>query len=298
MEVYRIINKVTNKCYIGKTTIGYEKRFNKHKEHARNKVNRRLYDSMNHHGINNFKVELLCTCTSLEDMNSKEILAIKQYNSLIPNGYNMTLGGDGGYTLSKWSEDDRKALYKRQAEKRKGTKRTDEQKSRMSDAQKGKYISPEQREKIAMSLKSRYIKLSPEEQKKLVQPLLDSSYTRLGATHTEKTKKLMSKAKKGKTYEEIYKPEIVKKKKEKARQVFIDNNPNAYNIPNNIKIRILELVYSNIKASDIAKQLDVSLYKMRQVLKEVGIDNLQKYRRTEEWKIKHENWLQLEKSIK
>lgn len=298
MEIYKILNKITGKCYIGKTIIGYEKRFNKHKEHAHNKVNRRLYDSMNYHGIDNFEVELLHTCSSLEELNAKEVLAIKEYNSLTPNGYNMTTGGDGGNTLTKWSEEDKKALYTQQAKTRTGLKRTTEQKIRMSEAQKGKQISLEQRKKIATSLSERYKNLPTEEQSKVIQPLLENNYTRLGTSHSDKTKELMSKAKKGKTYEEIYKPEIAVKKREKAREIFINNNPRTYELPDIIKNKIIEMVYSNLKAEEISKKLNVSLYKMRQILQEIGIENLQEYKRTEEWKIKHENWLQSEELIK
>lgn len=293
MEVYKITNKVTGKGYIGKTVIGYEKRFNIHKKNAYNKVNRRLYDSMNYHGVDNFVVTLLYTCTSLEELNNKEILAIKEHNTLIPNGYNMTIGGDGGYTLIKWSEEKRKDLYAQQALTRTGVKRSEEQKERMSEAQKGKHISLEQREKISIALHNRYKNLSLEEQRKLVQPLIDSNYTRLGEPHSKESKELMSKAKKNKTYDEIYGVEAASYIKEMRKQFFTTNNPKKYIISDITKKEILKLVYSNLTAKEISERLEVSLYKMRQILNEEGITNLQEYRRTEEWRKEHENWLQL-----
>lgn len=298
MEIYKITNQITGKCYIGKTTIGYEKRFVKHKNNANNKVNRRLYDSMNHHGVDNFIVELLYKCDSIEELNIKEIEAIKEYNSVVPHGYNMTNGGDGGYTLNSWSEKDKKDFYKKQASKKIGTKRSQVQKDRMSKAQKGKIISIEQREKISNKLKSRYNSLSEEEKKKVVHLLLDNRYSRKGTTHTNKTKELLSVAKRGKTYEEIYKPEIAKEKRQKAKLNFIKNNPRAYNISTSVKDEALKLLYSELNAEEIAKHLNISLYKMRQAYLEFGINNIQQYRRNKLWKIKHENWSLSEKLIK
>lgn len=293
MEIYKITNKVTGKGYIGKTVIGYEKRFSIHKKNASNRVNRRLYDSMNYHGVDNFVVTLLYTCTSLEELSNKEILAIKEHNTLIPNGYNMTIGGDGGYTLTKWPEEKRKNLYAQQALTRTGVKRSEEQKERMSEAQKGKHISLEQKEKISTTLHNRYKHLSLEEQRKVIQPLLNNNYTRLGETHSKESKELMSKARKNKTYDEIYGLEAASCIKEMRKQFFTTNNPKKYSISDITKKEILKLVYSNLTANEISERLEVSLYKMRQILNEEGIINLQKYRRTEEWRKEYENWLQL-----
>lgn len=46
------------------------------------------------HGIENFTIELLCECQTLEEANQKEIEYIKQFNSIAPKGYNILKGGD------------------------------------------------------------------------------------------------------------------------------------------------------------------------------------------------------------
>ena len=61
MQIYVIKNLITNKVYVGKSR-NYLKRFNSHKAKARRKLNRYLYDSINHHGINNFTVSLIEEC--------------------------------------------------------------------------------------------------------------------------------------------------------------------------------------------------------------------------------------------
>ena len=42
--------------------------------------------------MENFKFEIIEEC-SIEELNEKEQYYIKYYNSLVPNGYNLTLGG-------------------------------------------------------------------------------------------------------------------------------------------------------------------------------------------------------------
>lgn len=42
----------------------------------------------------NFTKEVLCECMTQKELNNKETEYILQFNSLSPNGYNLTLGGD------------------------------------------------------------------------------------------------------------------------------------------------------------------------------------------------------------
>jgi group I intron endonuclease len=116
MDIYQIRNKITNKSYVGKSA-NYIKRFESHKKGAIQKVNRRLYDSINHHGIDNFELILLERC-SKEESNDRERYWILTLNSITPNGYNMTKGGDGGNTLEFWLEENKKLLYQQQGNSR------------------------------------------------------------------------------------------------------------------------------------------------------------------------------------
>lgn len=135
MKVYKITNKNTNKVYVGKTKGTIKNRFIKHKRNAKDKINRYLYDSMNHHGFDAFSIEEIEECNDEDVLNEREKFWIKELDCLYPNGYNMTRGGDGGNTLRHWPEEKRKALYKAQGEKRRG-KRSDEFRKTMSAASK------------------------------------------------------------------------------------------------------------------------------------------------------------------
>lgn len=131
MIIYKITNQINNKSYIGKTIKTIDERFKTHLKNAKNKINRRLYDSMNFYGYENFLIEQIDIASSIEELNQKEIYYINLYDSIMPNGYNMTTGGDGGYTLEKWSDEDRRSLYEQQAKNRLWYKVTDETKELM-----------------------------------------------------------------------------------------------------------------------------------------------------------------------
>ena len=146
VEIYIIINKVTAKCYIG-ISRNAAKRFKRHQTLAENGVNRRLYDSMRKYGINNFEMHVLKTYEKWEDGCELEKYLIKQLQTLNPLGYNMTAGGDGGNTLAAWSEGDKRVLYEQQANSRRGKKRSEETKQKISKSHMGKTIPLEQRKR-------------------------------------------------------------------------------------------------------------------------------------------------------
>lgn len=90
--IYKIINDINDKVYIGKTEFNIKKRFKEHcQDSKRGYENRPLYKAMNKYGIEHFSIEKIEECNNLEE---REKYWIKYYNSF-ENGYNATLGGDG-----------------------------------------------------------------------------------------------------------------------------------------------------------------------------------------------------------
>lgn len=92
--IYKIINDINQKIYVGKTEFSIEKRF---KEHCRDAFKERnekrpLYSAMRKYGIEYFHIELI---EETDDPEEREIYWIEQYNSYGSTGYNATLGGDG-----------------------------------------------------------------------------------------------------------------------------------------------------------------------------------------------------------
>lgn len=88
--IYKITNLLNGKIYVGKHK--YDKPELDPKYTASGTL---INKSINKHGIQNFSNELICTCDSLEELNLKESLFILEFNSMYPNGYNLTSGGDG-----------------------------------------------------------------------------------------------------------------------------------------------------------------------------------------------------------
>lgn len=90
--IYKIINIINNKVYIGQTKQSIEQRFCQHKSHARNnRNNHKLGNAIRKYGDENFIIEKIEEC-NYNDLNDRERYWIKKYNS-IENGYNSTLGG-------------------------------------------------------------------------------------------------------------------------------------------------------------------------------------------------------------
>jgi len=95
--IYKITNIITNKCYIGETKKSNPYlRWNEHKRKITQGIGcPALQDAVKKYGIDNFKFEILIICFD-EDRFKYEIDYIKKYNSISPNGYNLTKGGEGG----------------------------------------------------------------------------------------------------------------------------------------------------------------------------------------------------------
>lgn len=99
--VYIVTNNINNKQYVGKTTADPVKYWNMHKSRAATGVNKVLYHAMRKYGNDNFDFKIFkeIDFTTLEELNeelnSLEIKTIAKLNTLIPNGYNVTIGGDG-----------------------------------------------------------------------------------------------------------------------------------------------------------------------------------------------------------
>lgn len=93
--IYKITNKLNDKCYIGKTIYTIEKRFKQHIRDSKkeNTLNRPLYQAFKKYGIDNFQVEKVEECKA-EALEEREKYWIEYYGSF-KYGYNATTGGDG-----------------------------------------------------------------------------------------------------------------------------------------------------------------------------------------------------------
>jgi group I intron endonuclease len=94
-KIYKIINDINDKVYVGKTKSTIEKRFREHCADSTrcDEESRPLYRAMNKYGIEHFSIHLIEECSD-EDASAREQYWIGFYKGYT-EGYNATLGGDG-----------------------------------------------------------------------------------------------------------------------------------------------------------------------------------------------------------
>lgn len=114
MYLYCITNLINGKQYIGITN-NYKKRWSNHK--CGNSKNMAMSAAIKKYGVGNFKFEVLLSGLSLEEANLKEQEYIKKYNTLTPNGYNISPGGGAAPSQKKYGADNSNAhLTKEEAQ--------------------------------------------------------------------------------------------------------------------------------------------------------------------------------------
>ena len=91
--IYKIINDINGKIYIGKTQFSIEKRWKEHcRDYQKDKNKKRpLYAAMRKYGVKHFHISLIEETDNPEE---REKYWIEYYGSF-KNGYNATIGGDG-----------------------------------------------------------------------------------------------------------------------------------------------------------------------------------------------------------
>lgn len=112
--IYKITNKLNNKIYIGQTIKERATdRFSQHRYLA-NHIDQEnsisyLHRAMHLQGVDNFSFEVIEQVEN-EQLNEREKYWISFYNSLAPNGYNLTEGGAGtiGYSRPQSVEEKEK----------------------------------------------------------------------------------------------------------------------------------------------------------------------------------------------
>ena len=159
--IYKIKNKIDNKIYIGQTTQDLESRWKGHRKNSSNC--RYLKSALKKYGVENFEFKLVCITfdNQLDDM---EIKYIEQYNCLVPNGYNIRLGGNSGKHNEETKRkigDTMKNKYKNgMVHSKLGKHPSEETRKKLSEARKGKKLSRETIDKAVMTrLKQRNRKI-------------------------------------------------------------------------------------------------------------------------------------------
>lgn len=105
--IYKITNILNQKSYIGKTIRDPEIRWNEHKQDSKH-PNLPLQRAFKKYGINSFSFEIIEEVKE-ELLDEREKYYIKKFNTY-KQGYNATLGGEGGVTHTLPKEEIEKIL--------------------------------------------------------------------------------------------------------------------------------------------------------------------------------------------
>jgi hypothetical protein len=89
-SIYLITNKVNGQQYVGQTKRNVRLRWGAHKR-TKSGI---LGNAFKKYGLNNFIFEEIISCFDKDSLNYYEKYFIEFYNTLRPNGYNLTTGGN------------------------------------------------------------------------------------------------------------------------------------------------------------------------------------------------------------
>lgn len=94
MIVYKLTNQVNGKEYVGVTKKSWCRRWGNHLYRAKHGGPEAIYGAIRKYGKDNFQVVILAECETENELGRLEKKYISELKTMIPNGYNMTEGGD------------------------------------------------------------------------------------------------------------------------------------------------------------------------------------------------------------
>jgi len=178
-ELYKITFKTRGKSYIGITIHNSAKRI---KQHAAPSCTTLVGRAYNKYGRADTKIEILATSDDFNELCRLEREAICKYNTLSPNGYNRTVGGEG-VLGHKHSKETRTKLSAATA----ATMKSIEARARISAGLKRHYQNPEARARQSRAAK---VQVHTAESKAKVsaamkgRPVSEATRKKIRATHS------------------------------------------------------------------------------------------------------------------
>ena len=224
-KIYLITNIENKKQYVGITKFSLEERFSQHIKRGF-----LLTEAIQKYGQQKFFIELVEEVESAERAYELEQYYIKQYDTKVPNGYNLTDGGDGifGWEASEEYRQECservKQLHKEKKVGMYGKNHSEETKKKMSEVSKGKPKPWLIGRKFSEETKERIRQLN------------------LGKTLSKETRQKISEnhhdisGKNNPMYGKKHSPETIEKLKQKAK-----NRPKRFWINNGIEEKLISI---------------------------------------------------------
>lgn len=145
MIIYKAVNKINGKMYIGQTINKLQRRLRNHLNCEKTAFS----NALKKYGLSSFNLLIIENCNSREELNEREMYWIKYYDCISPKGYNLTSGGNGPVI----SEETKKKIGLANT----GRKHSEETKKEFSRTRKGIRLSREHKEKIREARKYQII---------------------------------------------------------------------------------------------------------------------------------------------
>lgn len=282
MIIYKTKNLINGKIYIGKD------KYNNPEYLGSGKL---LHQAFEKYGKENFIKEIVCEAKTEEELNELEIYWISELNSLAPNGYNISLGGEGGDTVS--NNPNKEEIFRKHSEWMKENTNfknlSKESRKKIGDILHEKYsgknskmygghLSEETKHKIGKSNKGK--KRTLEQCKKIS----ESNKGKPGPWKGKKNKKHSKWMKKNNPFKgKIHTEEV----KSKIRE--INSNPKSEehkkkiseslkgNIPSNrIKVKINGIIYESL--DDASRKTGINYSTLRNRIKSDNFKDYEKFK--------------------
>lgn len=159
--IYLITNLINGKMYVG-LSVDIPKRWNKHTKTSKNK-SRAIKNALNKYGVDNFNFKMIHQC-SKKRLGELEKFYIKKLNTMSPNGYNLTSGGEH----PEWSQESRDKLSvsltgrvvsneccQNISKAQKESEKTERHIIALADMKRGVPLTPEHRNNLKRTLEQR-----------------------------------------------------------------------------------------------------------------------------------------------
>lgn len=149
--IYRFRCRETGKAYVGFTVTTMSRRWSCHIASMQRAMKRGtsltyLWKAINHYGVDCWDKEELFSgvANSMDDIAREERRFIESERTMVPNGYNLTEGGEGrvGFIASAETREKLRHFHL-------GMKASDETKKKMSETRTGKLFSAEHRRNMS-----------------------------------------------------------------------------------------------------------------------------------------------------
>lgn len=161
-QAYLITCLVSGKVYIGITSRGLRRRWAEHLYDSRSsRTTMAISRAIAKYGSENFTIEAVCSARSWKDICAAESILIAQYGCRLPNGYNLSEGGEGPFGCKRSPESVERSAAKHRGKPchpntrlaaslfHRGRPKSIETRAKMAKAATGKTRSVETRAKIS-----------------------------------------------------------------------------------------------------------------------------------------------------